>query len=405
MIKLKIMVGLFLTFTLLLGFDPKKITEKIEHILYDKKASRFIYRISGVFGKDGSLWLSWNECDNKIPYEEWMARTKKGERIPPQYTYWYIQKFDSLGEPFFPAVELAKRKPGGGISAPIYCGNWGDIYSFPGFSFRIERIDNKGNRYTSKNSYKYMVRNMFIDSNGIMYVYSTMRGLIKLITKFKIQEPLPNLIAEQQLPNKFDEEKYGSYYINYPYNWLGSNLIYCSNDNQAIACWLPPFDGENLPEKQEIKTYNINLPNLMVIDTSSFRVDDALFKKIKGCKLRSKELTSRGWEPRWINVSTLLEGEGDTLILFLSSRGSDEDVIYVCKLTKDGKPIKSAKIIEEEVKGFDKAPEKLCKKIIFRGGVTGNTGEPTGIMIYGFDKTGNVYYYLWDKSDDYWRER
>jgi len=264
MIKLKIMMGLFLIFTLLSGFNPRKITERIEHILYDKKASRFVYRISGVFDRDGSLWLSWNECDKKIPYKEWLVRTKKGERIPPQYTYWYIQKFNSSGEPFFPAVELAKRKPGGGISAPIYCGNWGDIYSFPGFGFRIERIDSKGNHYTSGKNYSYSAENMFIDKKNMMYIYSTMRGLNKTITKFNIQEPLPIFVEEQQLPTRFDTEKYGENYINYPYNWLGTNLIHCRNDgNHAIAFWLTPLDEELPFDNLKVNVYRVSLPGVI----------------------------------------------------------------------------------------------------------------------------------------------
>jgi len=104
-------------------------------------------------------------------------------------------------------------------------------------------------------------------------------------------------------------------------------------------------------------------------------------------------------------VSALVEGNGDTLVLYLSSRGGDEDLIYVCRLTKEGKPIKAKEIIEDAVKDFARAPVELHRKIIFRGRVTGRLDEPTGIMIYGFDKSGNVYYYLWDKSDDYWRQQ
>jgi len=401
MIKQKTILGLFSIFVFLLGSSPQKLMERIENILYEKGEQKIVSIVNGVFDNDGNLWLSWVEHDGRPKNRR--ESIFSGRK---HYSYWYAQKFNANGKAYFPKVELAKREIGFGISASIYLGNLNDVYAFPGLDFRIERIDSKGNHYTSSKNYNYSAENMFIDKNGIMYVYSTARGLIKLVTKFMIQEPLPIFIAEQQLPDKFDEEKYGRYYTDYPYNWFGSNLIYChKNGKRSIAFFPLAYDEEAVSDdNQKIKVYIVSLPDLMSIDTSSFRISEALFKKIKGCKLRTQELTSRGLETRWIGVNALVEGEGDTLILYLSSRGTAEDVIYACKLTKEGVPIRTKEVVEEKVKDFNKAPVKLHKEIVFHGNALGKIGEHTGIMIYGFDKSGNVYYYVWDKSDDYWKK-
>lgn len=384
--KLGIIIGLFLVIVQLLGFQPEEIIREIENIRETKKEEKLVTGLKGLFDDEGDLWLSWNEHDRKP--KDWRETIFASRQ---HCTYWYAQKFNSKGESYFPAVELAKREIGYGISAPIYLGNLGDVYTFPGSSFRIERVDNEGNHYTSSKNYSYYAGNMFIDQNGIMYVFSKMQGLRKTITKFKMQKPLPVFIEEQQLPSRFDAEKYGKNYINYPYNWLGSNLIYCNKTKNHAVAFLPlTFNDKILPDSQEVKVYDISLPDLISVDTSSFQINAALYKKIKGCKLEA---------------STLIEGNGDTLILYLPSRGASEDLIYVCKLTKNGEPIKSKEIIEEEVKDFDEAPKELHKEIVFRGTVIGNLNEPTGIMIYGFDKSGNIYYYVWDKSDDYWKKK
>jgi hypothetical protein len=408
MIKQKIILGLFLALALVSGFNPEKITARIETILDERRGTRIIQIINGFFDDNGNLWVSWHESDRHV--KDW-RNEKVGQKY---YSYWYIQKFDSTGMPCFPAVEMVKgEQPFGGAACPIYPGNSGDVYAFRSV---IERVDSKGNHYTSSEHYDYFVHHMFIDKHNIMYAFGNKCGtsgrsnVVRMgppgCLKFRIQpDSFPTFLEEQILPGWDNPE--GD-----KYRWIGSNLIYCNAIENYVLFLRPPnqpqppaFERPLWIDTTKINVYRVSLPDLMSIDTSSFQTSDALFKKIKGCKLRTQELTSRGWEPRWVNVSTLLEGRGDTLILFLSSRGGDEDVIYVCKLTKDGKDIKTEAIIEEQVKHFDQAPAKLYREIIFQGYSlsTGGYG-PDGIMIYGFDKLGNVYYHVWNKSDDYWRE-
>ena len=390
--KLGIIIGLFLAIEQLLGFQPEEIIREIESIRDAKKEEKLITGLKGLFDDEGDIWLSWNEHDRKP--EDW----RETIFTPRQYyTYWYAQKFSSKGESYFPAVELAKRKIGYGVSAPIFLGNLGDVYTFPGSSFRIERVDNKSNHYTSSKNYSYYAGNMFIDPSGIMYVFSSVSSLQKC-TKFRVQEPMPIFMDEQDLPGWNNPD-------GYKYRWIGSNLKFCNSLGNFMLFLRPPSKKVPCVDTTKINIYRVSLPDLMSVDTSSFRVSDALHKKVRGCKLRTKVLTSRGLETKVINVSALVEGNGDTLLMYLSSRDAKEDLIYVCKLTKNGEPIKSKEIIEEEVEDFDKAPEKLHKEIIFRGSVIGNLDQPTGIMIYGFDKSGNVYYYVWDKSDDYWKKK
>jgi hypothetical protein len=395
----KIFVGLIFPLILLGEFNPAMVMHKIEQIFHTTKVERYTVIINGVFSDDGNLWLSWREGDKEIPYKEWLERTARGEVISPRYIYWYVQKFDATAKPYFPAIEMRKEKPyadGGFGGATIYVGSSKDAYAFTGSDFCIERIDSKGNHYISSKNYSYYAGNMFIDHNQTMYVFSSLREKLKC-TKFSIQEPMPVFMEEQILPG-WDKPE-GNKYI-----WVHSNLIYIEPSGNSGIFILPPLLEEiPLADTTKINVYRVSLPDLMSVDTSSFRISDALYKKIKGCKLRTKELTSKGWLARWLNVSSLVEGNGDTLVLYLSSRGAPEDLIYVCKLTKDGEPISSKEVINDEVKDFDKAPEKLHREILFRGAVTGKTGEPAGIMIYGFDKSSNVYYYIWDKSDDYWK--
>jgi len=395
-------MGLFLTFTLLSGFNPRKIMEQIDKILYRNKDKRIVSIVNGVFDDNGNIWLSWNEFDKKS--NDW--RETALAPVKKYYSYWYVQKFDSSGAACFPQIEMIKGElPFGGAAIPIHLGNLNDIY---GFSHYIERVDNLGNHYTSNKNYKYNVGNMFIDTNGIMYVFGTFYGGSKGggarragpsgCVKFRIREPLPVYIETQRLPSWYEPDAY-------KYVWIYSTLIYVEPSGCTGLFFLPPLlKNISYVDTTRINVYRVSLPDLMSVDTSSFRIEEALFKKISGCKLRTHQLTSRGQEIRWLNVSALVEGNGDTLVLYLSSRGGDEDLIYVCRLTKEGKPIKAKEIIEDEVKDFDKAPVELHRKIIFRGRVTGQLDQPTGIMIYGFDKSGNVYYYLWDKSDDYWRQ-
>lgn len=391
---IKIAIMLFLMNNISFGFNVRKITQVMENTLNRKSEERWVEIINGVFDSEDNFWLSWCEWD-KMP-KDW-------ELVPKgfvPYIYWYIQKFDAEGTPLSPAIEKEKGKfyaDGGFGGYGLFPGSAGDCYFFPSGGY-VGRIDENMNMYVTDKVFRSLwFSNFFMDKKGTMYIVSTTQNLIAC-TKAKIQQPLPIFVEEQSLPG-WDKPD------GYKYDWVHSKLIYFEPSGNSGIFILPPL-LKRIPwaDTTTINVYRVSLPDLISVDTSSFRISDALFKKIRGCKLRTEVLTSRGRETRWIAVQSLVEGNGDTLMLYLSSRGGAEDLIYVCKLTKNGEPIKSKEIIEEEVEDFDKAPEKLHKEIIFRGTVIGRLGEPTGIMFYGFDKSGNVYYHVWDKSDDYWRE-
>jgi hypothetical protein len=370
------------------ALNYEKIMAAIEHIKYDKKEHVLVQGLEGIFDENDNLWLSWGEYDRRP--KDWRESITNSK---DRYAYWYIQKFNSIGTSYFAPVLVAKTTIIKSARAYIYKGNNGDVYSFPHnteyqYGYRIERVDKEGNHYTSDIIPGYRFNNMFIDSNGIMYVYARAREK-EIVTKYEVGDPLPLSIEKIDLPNRFDEEKYGPYYENYPYCWLSSDLVHCEHENHYIVAFYPlEFADDSLPEDRIIKYYRTRLVDFSVVDTSSFAIQDALHKRIHGCKLTE---------------SALLKGDGDTLILYLPSTVKNHDVVYVCKILKDGTPILSESVIDEEVRNFDKVSKDLHKKIEIRGALTGDLSEPVGMMIYGFDKSGNLYYYVWDKSDDFWK--
>jgi len=382
-----------ITNSILFGFDITKVMNSIESINNRRTDEKGVCLNNAVFDTDGNLWISWYEYDKKP--KDW--RTNVEGFV--SYIYWYFQKFNSTGIPSSPAIEMEKRKPyadGCFTGYSLFPGSKGGCYFFKEGGF-LGRIDKDMNVHvTDRVINPYSLSSHFVDKNKILYILSAVRSLI-VCTKVSMQEPMPVFVEEQILPG-WDKPEGNKYH------WVGSNLYYCDAfKNHAIFLRPPVFSSSSWIDTTKIDVYRVSLPDLNSIDTSSFRVSDALFKEITGCKLRSKELTSKGLLDRWLNVSTLVEGEGDTLILYLSSRNTDEELIYVCKLTKEGKPIKTAKIIEEEVRDFSESPEYMHKQILFFGGIIGKTREPNGIIIYGFDKYSNGYYYAWDKSDAYWK--
>ncbi len=416
--------GIFLVIflpALLLGkFNPISIINLIEHIKEGKKGERFLYSVKGVFDENSNLWLFWRESDErKISLAERFMRESKGERVPYEdlFSYEYIQKFDKNGKPIFPQVEISKYRPtpNGGIGfSRLYLGNSNDIYFFPGAYFRVFRVDNKGNLYKSEKSYKHSVYfgEMFIDSSGKMHVFSEGLGRIDKYTKFKLQNPLPILLEEKDLSILDTQNQ-----IKSEYRWVYSRLKYC--DPKGKYTLFVNIANEFLKSSQRktpwidttrLYIYKIRWSDLKIIDSFSFRISDALHKKIMGCKLKLK---SQSYEQ-----GVLEEGNGDTLLLYLPCRDTLQeivDLVYLCKIKKDGTPIKAMEVKEEEVKGFNSAPNKLHLEIAFWGMEFGHShrrtyiadpfGGPNGMMIYGFDKSGNIYYYVWDKSDDYWKNK
>jgi hypothetical protein len=394
-------IRLFLLLILILnivkGLSPEAIMQRIEQMRNNRKAVRCISWMQGIFDENGNLWLTWNEFDDS-------------------YTYWYIQKFNTKGEPFFQLVELAKRRSGGGISAPFFLGNSEDVYAFPGVNFRIIHVDSEGNFYQSKKSYSNDVYfgDVFFDSTGMLHVFSGVYGRTVKYNKFKVEVPLPRLVEERDLAT-FDNIKMR---VKPEYRWLYHNIKYCDNKmkhtiyvNLPHGPLGPPFQ-RHTPWTDTTIMYisRVRWSDLKLVDTISFLIKDALYKKIRGCRLKLKESN--------YGQGVLVEGNSDTLLLYLPCRDTVEeivDLVYLCKIKKDGTPIKTNKVIEEVVRAFDKAPDKLHIEIAFWGRDFGHyhsrtyqtepSGGPNGMMIYGFDKSGNMYYYVWDKSDDYWKKK
>lgn len=73
-------------------------------------------------------------------------------------------------------------------------------------------------------------------------------------------------------------------------------------------------------------------------------------------------------------------------------------------MTRDGKPISSQEIIEEDVKDFATTPADVRCEVTIIGEHGIPHWYPTGVLFYGFDAAGNVYYQVWDGSDDYWKQ-
>jgi hypothetical protein len=410
--------------TLLLGnFNPDSIIKRIEQMRESKKGIRRFNWWQGVFDEKVNLWLTWTESDErKISIAEEVELMRKGKPEPwgILYTYWYTQKYNEKGEPLFPPIELAKREPIKGVSAPFYLGNSDDVYAFPGMNFQIIHVDNKGNSFWSNRSYSRSMffGNMFIDINGVMHVFSESFGLFKNYTKFKVQNQLPTLLEEKNLTIYKPAEKGGSV-VKPEYKWIGKSLKYCNPKGEYTLC----VNLENkiligsdrlVPWIENTRLYisKIRLSDLNLIDSTSFQIMDALHKKISGCKLKLNS-NSGSYE-----LGVLVEGYGDTLLLYLPCRDSLQeivDLVYLCKITKNGIPIKATEVKEEEVKDFNLSPNKLHLEIAFWGGEFGHYhdrtyigdpfGGPNGMMIYGFDKSGNMYYYVWYKSDYYWKKK
>ncbi|MFX1326141.1 MAG: hypothetical protein ACFE8N_14420, partial [Promethearchaeota archaeon] len=304
----KMIRRLFLVFSLpalLLGnFNPDSIIKRIEHIKEGKKGHRYLCRIDGIFDENENLWLTWRESDKrKISMYERFIRESKGERVPYEdlFSYQYIQKFNKNGVPIFPPVELSKYRPinGGGIGiSRFYLGNSNDIYILAGANFRIFRVDNKGNLYKSGRSYKnnVLLGDMFIDSNGIMHVFSAaIWGSIKTYSKFKVQSQLPVLLEERDLTVYEPAEKGGK--IGKPeYKWIRNNLKYYDPNGKYTLCvnWANDFIKpsrrlEPWVDSTRLYISKVRWSDLCLIDSFSFRISDALHKKILGCKLKLKQ--------------------------------------------------------------------------------------------------------------------
>ncbi len=387
---------LFLLFILILnivkGYSPEAIMQRIEQIKYDKTEFKLTSWFDGVFNKKGDLWLTWTVHDKPKPDMEYMNQQLKGEMTQETlFSYWFIQKFSSKGKPIFSSVEVAKRRIREGISARLNLGIMDDVYALPGvYNYRFVRVDGKGKLYISDSTFSGHFENMFIDTKGMMYVFSYARPEFKC-SKFNIQKPLPVILNEKDMPR--DDKNYLIYNSNFRYNTPSTDCVIFGK----LPRWAGPPYNKYAPwlDTTRLNFYRVSLPDIEIIDSFSFRIEDALYKKIIGCKLVE---------------SILLEGKDDTLLLFIPSRDDSEklmDLIYVCKLTKDGLPIKSNEVNEEKVKDYFEAPKGIYQKIFFRGYHFGKSERegPDGIMIYGFDKSGNMYYYVWDKSDEYWKKK
>ncbi|MGB3341119.1 MAG: hypothetical protein WBB37_06530 [bacterium] len=372
MIRIKKTIILLIPYIVYGQFRPDVFTDRIDHILSENERTKYKYVTNGIFDSEKNLWLSWKESDRL-------------------YYQWYVQKFDSKGELAFPPIELINEKVtiGRGGAFPIHLGNKDDVYAFPVVGendFSIVRIDNLGSCYKTNDMFDFSYPDMFICADSMMYLFSVWSNIVKCL-KLNIKESLPILLEKHILPGWGKPD-------GYKYRWIRFPLEFYSSVDRILIL-LPPNELQPPDyryraawiDSSTISVFRINVPDVTIVDTSSFKVSTALFKKIRGCKFET---------------SALVEGNGDTLLLFLPNRGGTEDLLYVCKLTKNGFPVKSKKIIEEEVKNFSDVPDDLHLEIVFRGSIANNKGK-LGIIIYGFDKNGSVYYYLWDKSDDYWR--
>ncbi|MFX1326142.1 MAG: hypothetical protein ACFE8N_14425 [Promethearchaeota archaeon] len=402
MIRKLVLLLLFSLFVLE-AYNPEVIIARIEQLMESKK-DKLTWNLRGIYDKECNLWLTWVESD-----------------ILTRSTHCYIQKFNSIGTPFFTPVEVMKHDypPGDELGfSNIFLGYLGDIYAFPGWNFSIIRVDNKGNLYKSERIYSHSVYfgDMFIDSSGIMHIFSEIHGRVDRYTKLKVQNPLPVLLEEKAFSiwDSIKRQKKPEY------RWVRNSLKFCDPKKKytlfvqlSNIFFGPPYiRHEPWTETTRVYLSKMGWSDFKFIDTFSFQIKDALHKKIKGCRLKLKESI--------VEQGVLLEGNGDTLLLYLPSRDTIEeivDLVYLCKIKKDGTPIKAMEVKEEEVKDFSTAPENLQLEIAIWGREFGKPHQrrrtiphdssfgPNGMMIYGFDKSGNMYYYVWDKSDDYWKKK
>jgi hypothetical protein len=371
------------------SFNPDSILFTIENILSKRSDKLWVVLVNGQLDDRDNLWLSWEEWD-RMP-----KSTEEWHRLPPGtkfYMYWYVQKFNSFGEPAFDAIQVAKREAPYGVVAGIFLGKHDDVFAFPA-ACRIERIDNEGNRFSSEKTHGLTATNMFIDPYGMMYVIghnsgsssssNAVRAGHSAYLKFKLTDSLPLFIKKNNLP-QWPEPDYETY------NWQHSNLIYCDSAGEYALFVLPPIlRSIPLTDTSKIDIFKVKLPELITLEKSNFKVSDALHCIITGCRYKDK---------------ILVNGLGDTLLLYLSNRGVSDTLVYVCKLTQEGKPIKqNNEIIYQQAKNFKGIPDDVSKKISFIGSVTNSLSEPKGILIYGFDKLGKLYYHVWQGSDNYYK--
>ncbi len=291
MLKIKIQIILLLISGVSsFGFDAKKIMNSIESILSKGSEVRGITIREGVFDSDGYFWLSWIEYDihPRSSLRDPFYWTKPH---PPHFVYWYIQRFTPNGAKMFPAIEMSRGKiyaDDGFWGYPIYPGDRGDVYYSSERGY-LGRVDAKGNNYLTTRPFRSLEpMTLFFDKKGTLYLFTQGYGGasgFRKCTKAKIEEPLPIYLYEQEFPELVKPEAL-------KYLWLYSPTIRYCDSSYAIFISPPIFrippdwTEPSWDDTARINVYRVSLPDMMSIDTSSFRIRDALFKKIKGCKLR-----------------------------------------------------------------------------------------------------------------------
>jgi hypothetical protein len=208
------------------------------------------------------------------------------------------------------------------------------------------------------------------------------------VFRFAMQEPLPLLVESKVFP-KWHEPQ------GYRYLWMSQicpdpmDMSCCMPSGERVLfldpCWPPDAAAS---ETSRVLVYQIDLPGLVEVDTTSFQIRQALWKRVRGCRTAPY---------------ALVEGSADTLVLYVPSQDRADHVIYVCKLTQQGLPIEPPSVADEYVNDFGQKQQIVRQNIILHG-VSGD-GRPKGILVYGYDRSGNIHYHIWDRSDKYWREQ
>jgi len=372
-IKPTIIFAIYITSSMLgYGMNPETIKSCIENVYHNHLKLERIYIINTLIEPDEDIWLNWRVYTvfDSMGYNDNM------------YDIWYVQKYDRVGKPYFPPIEIKKGdKPhiihGGIGAATIGMGFSDDVYSFPGlYRYSFYRIDKEGNLFTVDSLIFGSMGKYFSDTKNVVYVSSSWHDQI-FINKYSVGQGAPRLTKTISLPPPFDL-----------YRWLchGVNFnTFCWRDKKLLAIGPANTDFHILSDTTLIKVYQTYLNNFHKIDTFSFYFQDALWKKFPGCVLRQQD--------GYIQIMQyLFPGQGDTLLLYFGNKSWQDDTIYCCRITNQGKPIPSEKVIIENPMDFKDAPPRIPIECYILG-TASNICAPSGIRIVGFDPKGSIYYY------------
>ena len=374
-------VNFFLVLSVVSDFNYRAVMDKVEQLIERlespeaEREGRFFEDSYATFDSNGNLWLRWDEW-TKLSREE-LIEGRKDIR-----TFRMVQKIKSDGTPAFPPVNIERGRI-------LYLDNQGNSYSFPYFAvgpvdFNIVKVDADGNLHKFLLSGGIFVPlRVIFDNSGLMHVFSEYRGKPPgtgslsfrwLIYTKILPVPTPTIIEERPLGSRRDS-------LHQKHIWVHFNNIFHLTKDNLLTAILP----ERIPEAGcRLGIRQFNLSNISHVDTSSFKVEEYVFKKITGCRL---------------NKFVLRAGHGDTILAFIPIESEKKRLIYVCKLNKNGRPIKSPSIKTERVMSFDHAPEDLLY-LFYRTSVY---DKYRAILFYGFDRDGNVYCYVSPKSDEFWK--